>query len=67
MVGGLHHPEGAAVAGAALDQVDLRVGDQAQHVGGLWPHVLRAGVAGVVHRNAARDRRQSGGEAEGLL
>ena len=44
------------MAGAALNHRDLRLGNQAQHLGRLGAHVLRARVAGEVERDAALDR-----------
>ncbi len=52
----LHDAPGAAVTGAALDHPDRRRRAEAQHFGRLLPHVLGAGVAGDVQRDAAVER-----------
>jgi hypothetical protein len=41
------------MARAALDHLDVGVGEQAQHLGRLLAHVLGPRVAGDVQRHAA--------------
>ena len=47
------------MAGAALDHLQIGIGDEAQHLRRLLPDVLRAGVAGDVQRDAAGERLQA--------
>ena len=46
------------MAGAALDYVDLRLGQQAQHLGRLLADILGPGMAGDVQCDAAAERPQ---------
>ena len=52
------------MAGAALDHLQIGIGDQAQHLGRLLAHVLRPRMAGDVQRDAAVER--LAGPAPGL-
>ena len=52
VMGGLDHAEGAAMAGAALDHIHRRLGNQPQHLRRLGAHILGAGVTGQMHGDA---------------
>ena len=48
----LQHAERAAMARTALDHIDRRVGNEAQQLGRLRSHILRARMTGHVHADA---------------
>ena len=62
----LHDAEGAAMSGAALDHIEFRVGNEAQHFHGLGAHVLRPRVAGHVDTDATLKRREAGRQTMAL-
>ena len=55
----LHHAERAAMARAALDHVNARFRNEPQHFRRLRPHILRARMAGQMHRHAFGQWRQA--------
>ena len=50
-----HHAPGTAVALTALDDLDVRIGYQRQHIARLGADVLRPGMAGEMQRHAAAE------------
>src|SRR3546814_9994232 len=59
----LRHAPGAAVARAALDDLHVGLGQQAEHFCRLGGDVLGAGVTGHVQGGAALERAESLGQA----